>query len=106
VGAQTIPAGQTLILAQTGFEKFDGSDMSPAGCYGCDPNLCLTSVVPTVPVVHLTIGSTTTNYQDTRQILNTQGADKAGCPDTGGTRNDEIGNLAATRLNTGARGSS
>jgi len=87
--AQTIPAGQSLILAQTGFENFDGSDTSPAGCYGCDPQLCITDVVKTVPVVHVAIGANTTNYQDPKQILNTQGADKAGCPDTGGTRNDE-----------------
>ncbi len=86
---QTIPASQSLILTQMGYETFDGSDTSPAGCYGCDPNLCLTAVVSTVPVVHVTIAGTTTNYQDSRQILNTQGADKAGCPDTGGTRNDE-----------------
>jgi PKD repeat protein len=87
--AQTIPAGQSLILAQTGFENFDGSDTSPAGCYGCDPQLCITDVVKTVPVVHVAIGANTTNYQDPKQFLNTQGADKAGCPDTGGTRNDE-----------------
>ncbi len=87
--AQTIPAGQSLVLAQTAFENFDGSDTSPAGCYGCDPKLCITSVVQTVPVVHVSIGANTTNYQDAKQILNTQGADKAGCPDTGGTRNDE-----------------
>jgi len=88
-GPQSIAAGQSLVLAQTAFENFDGSDTSPAGCYGCDPQLCLTSVVTTIPVVHVTIGGVTTNYQDSRQILNTQGADKAGCPDTGGTRNDE-----------------
>jgi hypothetical protein len=39
-------------------------------------------------VVHLTIGTTTTNYYDPNQILNTKGADAAGCPYTG-TRNDE-----------------
>ena len=87
--AQTIPAGQSLVLAQTAFENFDGSDTSPAGCYGCNPNLCISSIVKTVPVVHVSIGGNTTNYQDTKQFLNTQGADKAGCPDTGGTRNDE-----------------
>jgi PKD repeat protein len=87
--AQTIPAGQNLILAQTGYENFDGSDTSPAGCYGCNPKLCITDVVKTVPVVHVSIGANSTNYQDPKQILNTQGADKAGCPDTGGTRNDE-----------------
>jgi PKD repeat protein len=87
--SQSIPSGQSLILAQTGFENFDGSDTSPAGCFDCDPKMCITDVVKTIPVVNVTIGGTTTHYQDTRQILNTQGADKAGCPDTGGTRNDE-----------------
>jgi PKD repeat protein len=87
--SQSIPVGQKLVLAQTAFENFDGSDTSPAGCYGCDPTLCVTAVVKTVPVVHVTINGVTTNYNDPQQILNTQGADKAGCPDTGGTRNDE-----------------
>jgi PKD repeat protein len=86
--ANTIPAGYSLILAQTGLENFDGSDTSPAGCYSCNPNDCLTKVSSAVPVVHLTIGSTTTNYYDPNQVLNTKGADAAGCPYTG-TRNDE-----------------
>jgi len=86
--AQTIPAGQSLILAQTGLENFDGSDTSPAGCYSCNPNDCLTKVSSAIPVVHLTIGATTTNYYDPNQTLNTKGADAAGCPYTG-TRNDE-----------------
>jgi len=88
-GTNTIPAGGKLILAQTAFQNFDGSDTSPAGCYGCDPSLCLTKVVNTVPVIHVTVGGVTTNYSDTKQVLNTKGADGAGCPDTGGTRNDE-----------------
>jgi len=87
-GSRSVPAGGKLILAQTAFQNFDGSDTSPAGCYGCDPNLCLTKVVSTVPVVHVTIGSTTTNYYDNTQVLNTRGVDGAGCPYTG-TRNDE-----------------
>jgi PKD repeat protein len=87
-GPRTIPFEGTLVLAQTGFENFDGSDTSPAGCYGCNPNDCITKVVSTVPVVHVTMGGTTTNYYDTGQISNTHGADMAGCPYTG-TRNDE-----------------
>jgi hypothetical protein len=87
-GSQTIPANGKLILAQTAFQNFDGSDTSPAGCYGCNPNLCLTQVVNTVPVVHVAIGSTTTNYYDNTQVLNTRGVDGAGCPYTG-SRNDE-----------------
>jgi PKD repeat protein len=87
-GTNTIPAGQTLILAQTGFENFDGSDTNPAGCYGCNPTYCVSKVTTTVPVVHVAIGGTTTDYTDPGQILNTHGVDQAGCPYTG-TRNDE-----------------
>jgi hypothetical protein len=87
-GSHSIPAGSRLILAQTGFENFDGSDTSPAGCYSCNPNDCLTKVSSAIPVAHVTIGGTTTNYYDTRQVLNTRGVDGAGCPYTG-TRNDE-----------------
>jgi PKD repeat protein len=97
--AQTIPAGYSLILAQTSLENFDGSDTSPAGCYSCNPNDCLTKVSSAIPVVHLTIGATTTNYYDPNQILNTKGADGAGCPYTG-TRNDE--SQAWQRLSTTA----
>ena len=50
-GTNTIPVGSSLILAQTSFQNFDGSDTSPAGCYGCDPMLCITSVSSTIPVV-------------------------------------------------------
>jgi len=88
-GSRSIPAGSKLLLAQTAFQNFDGSDTSPAGCYGCDPKLCLTEVVSTIPVIHVTINGVTTNYYDNTQVLNTGGADLAGCPDTGGTRNDE-----------------
>ena len=88
-GTRTIPANGKLIMAQTAFQNFDGSDTSPAGCYGCDPKLCLTKVVSTIPVIHVAVGGTTTNYYDNTQVINTKGADGAGCPDTGGTRNDE-----------------
>ena len=81
-GSRTIPFEGTLVLAQTGFENFDGSDTNPAGCYGCNPNLCTTQVQSTVPVVHVTMNGTTTNYYDTGQISNTHGVDMAGCPDT------------------------
>jgi PKD repeat protein len=87
-GTQSIPAGGKLILAQTAMENFDGSDTNPAGCYSCSPNDCLTKVRSTVPVVRVTIGSTTTRYYDNQQVLNTRGVDAAGCPYTG-TRNDE-----------------
>ncbi len=87
-GTNTIPVGSSLILAQTGFENFDGSDHHKAGCYGCDPKLCTTSVDTSVPTIAITIGSTTTTYHDTGLILSTGGVDRAGCPYTG-TRNDE-----------------
>jgi len=59
-----------------------------AGCYSCSPEDCLNKVQSTVPVVRVTIGSTTTRYYDNQQVLNTRGVDAAGCPYTG-TRNDE-----------------
>ena len=83
-GTNTIPVGGQLILAQTAFENFDGSDTNPAGCFGCDPAECLTRIQSTVPVVHVTIGGITTDYFDTGQILNTHGVDAAGCPGTPG----------------------
>ena len=85
---QTVLAGWSLIVAQTGLENFDGSDTNPAGCYGCDPNLCTTEVSHTIPVVNLTVNGTTTTYTDNQQVLNTGGVDASGCPWTG-TRNDE-----------------
>ncbi len=87
-GTNSIPAGKSLILAQTGFENFDGSDTSPAGCYGCNPNLCLTAVSSARPSVRVTIDGKSTYYVDSDQILNTKGVDGAGCPYTG-SRNDE-----------------
>lgn len=88
-GQRVIPAGQSLVLAQMGFETFDGSDTGNAGCYGCDPTLCITDVDPTVPIINVTVGGVLNRYYDRGQVLNTGGADLAGCPDTGGTRNDE-----------------
>jgi len=87
-GTNSIPAGYSLILAQTSIENFDGSDTNPAGCYGCSSKDCINKVMSTIPVVHVTIGGSTTDYVDPGQILNTHGVDAAGCPYTG-TRNDE-----------------
>ena len=93
-GTWTIPAGQSLILTQTAFENFDGSDYnSKAGQYGQDPALCTNpnDISTGRPVVHVTIGATTTDFSDTNQILNTHGVDSAGClpPVASPTRNDE-----------------
>jgi PKD repeat protein len=86
-GTQTLPAGNSLIVAQMGYATFDGSDLNPGGCYGCGPQTC-TPPLTTVPVVHVTIGSTTYNFFDRKQILDTHGVDSAGCP-YNGNRNDE-----------------
>jgi hypothetical protein len=93
-GTRTIPAGQSLIMAQTAYENFDGSDYnSRAGQYGQDPSLCTNpnDISTGIPVVHVTIGTTTTDFSDTGQILNTHGVDSAGClpPVASPTRNDE-----------------
>jgi len=100
-GQRTIPANGKLILAQTGFENFDGSDTSPAGCYDCNPNDCITKVESTIPVVRVTINGQTTNYYDVNQVMNTKGVDGAGCPYTG-TRNDESSNWVQIGTNPSA----
>jgi len=87
-GTQTIPAHSSLILAQTAFENFDGSDTNVAGCPTCAPSLCTTQVSSTIPRITVRTGTTTTRYYDRDQVLNTGGVDAAGCPYTGG-RNDE-----------------
>lgn len=91
-GTYTLVPGQTLVLAQTAYENFDGSDQAnSAGCYGCDDELCTTAMSPSIPVVHVTIDGWTTEFPDRGQVLNTQGVDSAGCPATGARRdrNDE-----------------
>jgi PKD repeat protein len=85
----SLSSSQTLIVAQTGYENFDGSDTNPAGCYGCAASTCTTEVQSTVPVVHVTVDGVTTNFPDPNQILNTHGVDAAGCPYIAGVRNDE-----------------
>ena len=92
-GTPSIPVGNHLVLAQTAFQNFDGSDLNAAGCYGCDPSQCTPLYNSTIPVVHVTVGGTTTNFTDSGQFLNTHGVDAAGCPYVGGplpqTRYDE-----------------
>ena len=86
-GTNTIPAGGILVLTQMGLATFDGSDFNPGGCFGCNAASC-TPPLTTIPVVHVAIGTTILNYNDTGQIINTHGVDSAGCPYTG-NRNDE-----------------
>jgi hypothetical protein len=87
-GAQTVAGGQNLVLAQMGYETFDGSDDNTAGCFSCDPALCTTSVSSTVPIINVTVAGVKNQYFDQGQILNTGGVDSAGCPYTG-KRSDE-----------------
>ena len=70
-----------------GYATFDGSDLNPGGCYGCNAASC-SPPLPTIPVVHVTIGGNTFNYSDPGQVINTHGVDSAGCP-YNGNRNDE-----------------
>jgi len=91
-GTYTLEPEETLVLAQTAYENFDGSDQgNSAGCYGCDDELCTSVVSTAIPVVHVTIDGQTTDFLDRQQILNTQGVDSAGCPATGSRsdRSDE-----------------
>jgi PKD repeat protein len=89
-GSNSIPANGDLVVAQVGFDTFDGSDTNSAGCFGCDPSLCFSAQSSTVPVVHVVLGGQRFDFKDTGQVLNTHGWDSAGCPDPGnGNRSDE-----------------
>jgi hypothetical protein len=79
-GAQVVPTAHSLILAQTGYATFDGSDLNSSGCYDCEPDLCTTAVSSAIPVINVTIEGTTTKYFDRAQVLNARGVDSAGCP--------------------------
>ena len=75
----SLPAGQTLILAQEGSGASSGCsqgnlfDTSDAPSISCTPD-------GIVPIVQVTINGITTSYSDTRQVLNTGGIDLASCP--------------------------
>ena len=85
-----VPASGTLILAQTGHENFDGSDLNTPGCYSCEAVGCSGEPSPTVPVIEVTVEGVTTRYFDRAQLLNSGGVDRAGCPYAGkGVRRDE-----------------
>jgi len=104
-GTNSIQPGWHLVLAQTQFENFDGSDLNTEGCYSCDPTLCVTLISPAIPDIHVTIGGVAADYVDPRQILNTHGVDNSGCPYVGGqlpqTRYDESENWVRIYANSG-----
>jgi hypothetical protein len=68
---QTVAPGTSVVLTMTSGFNFDTSDLFGEACH-------LNSGV--VPVVHVTVNGTTTDYLDDRQILNGDGADLASCP--------------------------
>jgi hypothetical protein len=67
----TLPPGDDVVLTMTSGFNFDGSDLLGEACH---PN---TGVVP---VVHVGLNGTLTDYLDSNQILNAGGADLASCP--------------------------
>ena len=71
----TLQAGQTLVLAQDGLSgdpfNFDTSDVLGEACH---PNS------DAVPVVHVVVNGADTDYADSHQIINSDGADQASCP--------------------------
>jgi hypothetical protein len=67
----TLPPNWHLVLAQTVGFNFDTSDLFGEACH---------SNSGVVPVVHITIDASDTDYLDDHQILNSDGADLASCP--------------------------
>ena len=68
---QSLAPGGHLVLTMTSGFNFDTSDLFGEACH-------LNTDV--VPVVHVTVNGTQTDYQDDFQILNSDGADLASCP--------------------------
>ncbi len=68
---QTLAAGGHLVLTMTSGFNFDTSDLFGEACH-------VNSGV--VPVVHINFNGSVTDYQDSHQILNSDGADLASCP--------------------------
>ncbi|HEV7526043.1 MAG TPA: carbohydrate-binding protein [Acidimicrobiia bacterium] len=79
--------GRNIVLSGTGF-NFDTSDLNGEAC---NRNSRV------VPVVHVTVNGVTTDYQDSRQILNTAGVDLATCP---GNTTEQV---PFTQINPGAQ---
>jgi RHS repeat-associated protein/uncharacterized repeat protein (TIGR01451 family) len=65
----TVPAQQTLVLAQTNNQNFDTSDF-PIQCSANNG---------VIPVVNVTVAGVLTSFRDTHQVLNTGGIDPGGC---------------------------
>nr|MDQ6899137.1 hypothetical protein [Candidatus Dormibacteraeota bacterium] len=83
-GAQTVPAGATLVLTESqklptpdspdgDFDTSDFGPNPPRGQCTPDPNA-------PIPVVHVTIDGITTDLSDGNRTLTTGGVDAVGCP--------------------------
>ena len=78
--SMTVKAGGTLVLTETGAQNsanFDGSDFSPNSYNGGNTASCVNSGA--VPDVRVTVGTTTTSYLDSGQVLNGGGVDSGHC---------------------------
>lgn len=78
--SMTVKAGGTLVLTETGAQNstnFDASDFSPNSYNGGNTASCVNSGA--VPDVRVTIGTTTTSYLDSGQVLNGAGVDSGHC---------------------------
>ncbi|MGO4598630.1 fibronectin type III domain-containing protein [Terrabacter sp. 2RAF25] len=78
--SMTVKAGGTLVLTETGAQNstnFDGSDFSPNSYNGGNTASCVNSGA--VPDVRVTVGTTTTSYLDSGQVLNGAGVDSGHC---------------------------
>ena len=76
----TVKAQGMLVLTETGAQNsgdFDGTDSPPNSYNGGGPASCVNSGV--LPDVRVTIGGTSTDYQDSGQVLNGGGVDSAHC---------------------------
>jgi hypothetical protein len=87
----TLQPGQSVIFAENGVNNFDPGDTNIAGEIGADPSLCAIPS-PAVPVINVIVNGKTVPVKDSAKVLNTGGADSAGCrvPSPGSaTRSDE-----------------
>ena len=69
---RVVPPGANVVLTMTQPFNFDSSDLLGEACH------INTGVTP---IVHVTVNGASTDYYDSHQILNSDGADPSSCPD-------------------------